>query len=140
MIKQITYRDKFTSASTVYADINKAEKLYMLDQISRAYYELIERTNYNDIALLSFHQQHKLFRKHIASGNRRLNNSLGSFLAGLLRQHLNKPDKDISTKMLDGISLATEILSELGIECPHYTFVKQDSKRMDQDAFGRLFQ
>lgn len=139
MAKQIKYRDKITSASTLYADIDKAEKLYMLEQISRAYYELIERTNYDDIALQAFHTQHKLFRKHQSSGNRKLNNSLGSFLAGLLRQHLSKPDKDISTKMLEGISLATEVINQLEIDCPYYTFVKENSKRVEQDAFGRLF-
>ena len=139
MAQQITYRDK-PGGNTVYADIDKAKKLYMLDRITLAYYELIERTNYDDRALQVFHQRDRSFRKHLASNNRKLDNTLGSFLAGLIKQHHNKPDKDISTKMLEGVDLATLVLNKLELGCEHYEFVKESSKRIHNDTFGRLFQ
>lgn len=139
MAQQITYRDK-PGGNTVYADIDKAKKLYMLDKITLAYYALIERTNYDDRALEVFHQRDTAFCKHLASNNRKLDNTLGSFLAGLLRQHVNKPDKDISTKMLEGVELATLVLNKLQLGCEHYEFVKESSKRIHNDTFGRLFQ
>ena len=139
MAQQITYRDK-PGGNTVYADIDKAKKLYMLDKITLAYYALIEQTNYDDRALEIFHQRDTAFCKHLASNNRKLDNTLGSFLAGLLRQHVNKPDKDISTKMLEGVELATLVLNKLKLGCEHYEFTKESSKRVKTDSFGRLFE
>lgn len=138
MDKKITYRDKFTSANTIYADINAADKLLMIDTLAKAYYELIERTNYDDVALQVFHKRDKTFRKHIAA-DKHTHNSLGSFLAGILKQHYGNPNKDISTKMLEGVSLASQVLNALGVNCPHYVFVKETSKRIENTPFEKLF-
>ena len=138
MDKKITYRDKFTSANTIYADINAGDKLMMIDTLAKAYYELIERTNYDDVALQVLHKRDKIFRKHIAA-DKHTHNSLGSFLAGILKQHYGNPNKDVSTRMLEGISLASQVLEALGLNCPHYVFVKETSKRIENTPFEKLF-
>lgn len=139
MATQITYREKITSANTIYTEMDKGDKLYMISKLTDAFYTLVERSNYDNEAKEILLTQHKDFNKHIASGNVKLNNSLGSFMSGLLKQHHKNPDKDISNKMLAGIELASQVFAAVGIDCPEYKFVKENSKRISQDPFSRLF-
>lgn len=139
-MKTVSYRDKFTSANTVYADIEMNAKLYMLDRVAGAYYDLLEDANYSDLARQALSMRDPKFRKHSKSNDRQLHNSVQSFLAGLLRQHQGKPNKDISVKMLPGIELATEVLNKMGYDCEHYTFLKETNSRQNVSAFDKLFQ
>lgn len=139
MAKIVEYEEKFTSAKTVYADMDTNEKNMMLDAICRAYYDALERANYDKKTRAALLEPYPDFRKHIASGDPKLNNSLQSFLAGLLRQHHNKPNKDISTKMLKGINTATQLLNMLGLDCAVYDFQKRSNARQATTPFEKLF-
>ena len=137
-MKTIPYSDKFTSANTIYADIDTNTKTMMLDDIVTGFYSLLERANYDSEASDALQFQHKIFRKHTTSGDKTLNNSLQSFLAGLLKQHYNKPDKDISTKMLEGLSIASQALNKLEVS-EAYKFEKISSGRTKNTPFDKLF-
>ena len=137
-MKTIQYTDKFTSANTIYADIDLNTKTMMLDDVAQGFYSLLERANYDPTVSQALRTQHKSFRKHIASGDKTLNNSLQSFLAGLLKQHHNKPNKDISTKMLEGLTLASALMNELEVS-EAYEFEKQSSRRVQNTPFDKLF-
>lgn len=139
MNKTITYSDKFTSANTVYAEINLSDKTLMLDKIAQAFYKLLEDANYKDTALQILASRDKDFRKHLSSGDRKLNNSLQSFLAGLLLQHHNKINKDISTKMLPGIELASQVLHYYDYLDTEYKFEKETNRRQVTTPFDKLF-
>lgn len=139
MTKTVSYQDKFTSASTVYADIDITTKTMMLEDIHQGYLTVLERANYDAQTRELLSYQDKCFRKHVASGDKTLYNSLQSFLAGLLRQHLNKPNKDISTKMLEGLSIASQVLNRLGAS-EAYEFEKASSRRVQNTPFEKLFQ
>lgn len=139
MATTITYEEKHTSANTVYADISMNEKLYMLNKIEHAFYELLERANYDTESRNILAEQNKAFNRHIASGDLKVYNSVQSFIAGLLKQHQNSPSKDISTKMLKGIELATELFCALGLDCPHYTFTKQTKTKTATTPYERFF-
>ena len=138
MTKTVSYQDKFTSASTVYADIDVTTKTMMLEDIHQGYLTLLERANYDAQTRQLPSYQDVSFRKHQASGDPRLYNSLQSFLAGLLRQHLNKPNKDISTKMLEGLTIASQVLKGLGAS-EAYEFSKLSSRRVENTPFEKLF-
>lgn len=137
-IKTILYSEKNTSANTIYADITVADKMLMLDKISKTFYEVLEKANYDTAIKKALFHKDPIFRKHLSSGQKNLDNSLVSFLSGLLKQHYNNPNKDISTKMLQGISFATEVLNHIVPECPHYQFKKENSQA-ETTQFEKLF-
>lgn len=121
MQKTIYYSEKKTTATTVYARINQNEKLMMLDNLALGLYRFLEETNLDAQAKSLLHVQDNALRKHLAS-TKNANNSTASFLGGLLAQHYNKPDKDISTKMLRGIELVSQLLNAFDKTCPIYRF------------------
>jgi uncharacterized protein YehS (DUF1456 family) len=137
-MKTVYYSDKFTSANTIYADIDTNTKTMMLDDIVTGFYSLLERANYDETVSDALKIQDKIFRKHQTSKDPKLNNSLQSFLAGLLKQHYNKPDKDISTKMLEGLHTASLVLNKLKVS-EAYKFEKISSGRTKNTPFDKLF-
>lgn len=139
MAKIVEYDEKFTSAKTVYADIDQLEKTMMLDSIHQAFMQALEDANYKMNVRKALLEPYADFRKHIASGDPKLNNSLQSFLSGLMRQHYNKPNKDLSTKMLKGLSIASAVLEHLGYPTEEYVFTKRANPRQGTTPFEKLF-
>ena len=141
MAKQINYiLKKPASANTTYADISMGEKTLMLSDLTKTFYKQLEASNYDDSTREVLFQQDKAFNKHLSAPKRGTNNCLVSFMSGLLSQHHNTPGKDISIKMLEGITLASKIFAHIDATNTVYEFVEVNPKVDNQaDAYTRLF-
>ena len=142
MAKQINYIEKNpTNANTTYADISMGEKTMMLSDLTKTFYQLLEKSNYDSQVKDVLYLQESAFNKHMTAPTRGVNNCLASFMSGLLSQHHNNPTKDISTKMLEGITLASRIFAHVDAKNTVYEFNKVTATvDSNASAYTRLFQ
>tara|TARA_R110000772_G_scaffold205144_4_gene315391 strand:- start:1125 stop:1628 length:504 start_codon:yes stop_codon:yes gene_type:complete len=108
--------------NATYSDIPLTDKLGLLKMLNNGLYEALEISNYNSNVLSAIFTQDATFNKHIVSGDPKINNCAVSFLSGLLKQHAGNTGKDISVKMLPGITLATQLLNKINPAYTIYTF------------------
>lgn len=108
--------------NATYSDIPLNDKLALLKMLNNGLYEALEISNYDGNVLGAMFTQDATFNKHLASGNPKTNNCAVSFLSGLLKQHNGNTGKDISVKMLPGITLATQLLNKINPIYTIYTF------------------
>jgi hypothetical protein len=142
MIKTIDYTDK-PGGNTVYADIPHSNKNAMLRDLERGFYKLLEISNYDLSARDALYTQTAEFNRHTAAG-KNINNCCASFLGGLFAQHNANPNKDISTKMLKGVKLASQLLNAFDSKTNVYEFNKISYKLGNSNppaatTFDRLF-
>jgi hypothetical protein len=112
--------------------------------LNNGLYEALEISNYNNNVRDAIFTQDKVFNKHLASGNPKINNCAVSFLSGLLKQHNGNTGKDISVKMLPGITLVTQLLNTINPIYSIYTFEEVDvalgnAPRIAPTTFQQLF-
>lgn len=99
-------------ANATYADIDPKLKAQALSTLQRGVNAFLELSNVNpDYRDLLF-GAYPVYGRHTAAGPGKYN-SLASFAGGLLNQHLYNPKKDISVKMLPGITLACRLFREM---------------------------
>ena len=128
--------------TAVYSNIPLQEKLSMLKEMEMAFFEAMEISNYDEEIRQALFSQDKDFNKHTASGNSTTNNCSASFLSGLFRQHRGNTGKDISVKMLPGISLASKLMNLINPKYTVYTFEEVEhtkSSRTHNTTFDNLF-
>tara|TARA_R100000426_G_scaffold40115_1_gene31189 strand:+ start:102 stop:503 length:402 start_codon:yes stop_codon:yes gene_type:complete len=90
----------------VYAGISKKDKDLVLDTLSNGLFDVLQRSNYDATIREFVHTPDDIFRKQTAISNKQ-NNSMASFIAGVLEQHKQNAQKDFSVKQLEGISAST---------------------------------
>jgi hypothetical protein len=135
----VYYTKKHTDANTVYTNINVGDMTLIMSTLRRGMYDLLERSNYDDAARDCLTHQDETFRKHLNAGKHQ-NNSLGSFLGGLLAQHEANNKKDISEKMLAGIHLASKVFAVFNEDSPEIVFVeKKDLTTKPTTIFDQMF-
>ena len=105
MTKQITYTTH-KGGKAVYAGISKIDRDLVLDTLSNGLFDVLQRSNYDQQTKTDIYTQHEMFRKQTAVSNKQ-NNSMASFIAGVLEQHKQNAQKDFSVKQLEGISAST---------------------------------
>lgn len=125
---KVPYTTHF-GGKTIYADMDAKHKAQVLNTLQRGVNALMELSNINaDYQDLLF-GPYPEYGKHTAAGANRYN-SLASFAGGLLNQHLSNPKKDISVKMLPGITLATRLFREvISTDYLEYEFVREDQNK-----------
>ena len=144
--RKITYTTHM-GGKAVYAGITKADTDFVLEVLEQGLYAMLERSNYDQIVKQAIHLQDQRFRKQTEVSNK-TNNSLVSFLAGVLTQHLNArklgKKKDFSTKQLPGIKLATQCFNDMDKKFPVIEFedalapTKVTAKN-NNSTIGKLF-
>lgn len=135
----VRYTKKITSANTVYTSIDNTDMSIIMATLRKGLFDLLEKSNYDSAARDFLSHQDETFRKHLNAG-KHVNNSLGSFLGGLLAQHEGNPNKDLSEKMLPGINLASKVFQTFNEESPEIVFVeKKDLNTRPRTIFDDLF-
>lgn len=135
----VRYTKKITSANTVYTAIDSADMAVLLMTLRKGLFDLLEKSNYDSAARDFLSHQDETFRKHLNAG-KHVHNSLGSFLGGLLAQHEGNTTKDLSEKMLAGITLASKVFQTFNEESPEIVFVeKKDLATKPRTIFDDLF-
>lgn len=131
-----------------YAGITKSETDFVLEVLQQGLYALLERSNHDLNVQGDIHRQDNIFRKQTEVNNR-TNNSMSSFLAGVLTQHLNAnklgKKKDFSTKQLPGITFSTKCFNHIDNNFPIIEFedVKKSTRvnaKSKKSTVGRLFE
>ena len=106
MTKQITYTTHKGGGTLYTGGIHKKDKDFVLDTLLNGLLDVLQRSNYDQNIKEFIHTSDDVFRKQTAVSNKQ-NNSLASFVAGVLEQFKQNPTKDFSVKQLEGISAAT---------------------------------
>lgn len=131
-----------------YAGITKGETDFVLEVLEQGLYALLERSNFDPNVQNDIHRQDDIFRKQTEISNR-TNNSMSSFLAGVLTQHLNASKlgkkKDFSTKQLPGITFSTKYFNQIDNKFPIIKFedVKKSTRvsaKSKKSTVGKLFE
>ena len=140
-VLKINYRTKHTNANTIYTTIAKDDVRRIMNTLSIGLYKMIQRSNFDERAVEFLHTQHKMFRKHTDAGKGQYN-TLGSFVGGLLEQHQYDDKKDISEKMLEGITLATSVFNDFDENSPVVEFVHEgtSAQREPDTIYDKFFQ
>lgn len=128
-----------------YSSIPLNDKLPMLKELHNGLFESLELSNYNQDVRDALYSQDPTFNKHIASGDPKINNCTVSFLSGLLKQHNGNTGKDISVKMLPGITLVSRLFNHIDPKYTIYTFEKIEhavgnAPRLATTTFQNLFE
>ena len=140
-VLKISYQTKHTTANTLYTIITKADLRKIMHTLSIGLYKMLQRSNYDDRAVEFLHEQHKIYRYHKEAGKNNFN-TLGSFVGGLLEQHQFDDNKDISEKMLDGITIATSVFNHFDETSPVIEFTHEGvhAQREPDSIYDRFFQ
>jgi hypothetical protein len=106
MTIQITHTTHKYNNTSYTGGIHKKDKDLVLDTLSNGLFDVLQRSNYDQNIKEFIHTSDDVFRKQTAVSNKQ-NNSLASFVAGVLEQFKQNPSKDFSVKQLEGITAAT---------------------------------
>jgi hypothetical protein len=134
--------------NTTYAGMKPGDTDFVLEVLEQGLYALLEKSNYNESIKQALHYRDSRFPKH-TSINSTIDNTLGSFVAGVLAQHLNArkicKKKDFSTKQLKGITAATECFSDVDNTFPVIKFedalaTTKVTAKSKKSTVGKLFE
>ena len=142
MTNEIVYQT-YKGGNATYADISDAKKQRILNMLQYGLNRMVEASNFRPEALDLLKHQDQIFRKHLSSGNHQTYNSLGSFCAGVLNQHLYIKNRGISVKQLAGIEFAVNIFIQLfpednnfyELQFTDFQDLKTDNEKHNTDLF-----
>jgi hypothetical protein len=110
-----------------------------MSTLRRGLFDLLEKSNYDAAAKDCLTHTDETFRKHLNAG-KHTNNSLASFLGGLLAQHEGNQSKDLSEKMLAGVHLSSKVFQIFNEDSPEIIFVeKKDLSTRPTTIFDQMF-
>jgi hypothetical protein len=128
MTKQITYTTHKGGGTLYTGGIHKKDKDFVLDTLSNGLLDVLQRSNYDQNIKQAIYFQDQKFRKQTAVSNK-TDNCLASFVAGVLEQFKQNPNKDFSVKQLEGISAATRCFHRID-PSKHEDIEFEDSKNI----------
>jgi hypothetical protein len=139
-MKTILYTKKNTAASTTYTNMDKHDKTWLFNRLQEGYFDLVEKSNYDDSIRAVLYHQDADYCKHFDAHDQRYN-CLASVLAGLFRQHMNNPSKDIAQPLLKSITLATRVFNAYDPKFPVVVFEEERAylERAENKTFNSLF-
>lgn len=100
---KITY-DTHRGGNTTYASLDRFDRQRVLQKLTQNFYKMLEDAHSNPEMHDMLYTPHKDYRKNSAG----VENSMQSFLAGILAQH-NLGDRDFSVWQLKGINTASRV-------------------------------
>lgn len=136
-MKTFTYTTH-AGGNTTYAGLRDSEKRQVISTLRQGLYDLLERSNHHRTSLELLHLRDPQFRKQ-TDVDAKLDNSLGSFVSGVLSQHETDPTRDFAMKQLEGIEAATRAFNYINnkIDCIEFKDSGETTKYSD-DPLGAL--
>ncbi len=97
--------------NAIYVDMSKREKKIVLELLTEGLLDTLERSNYDNDMRNALQHQDSAFCKQTQVSNK-FNNSMASFIAGILAQHRANSDRHFSIKTLKGITLVSRFFNQ----------------------------